>query len=72
MTQLLTPDEIETMDLLADVANHFGRIVGDGDARHADLTEAVHHIHILQRMVLAQTAGRAFPHDYRLLGERIQ
>jgi len=31
----------------------------------------VHHIHILQRMVLKQAAARAYPGRYRLLGETL-
>jgi hypothetical protein len=69
---LLTAEELKTMDLLVEVANRFSRIVGEGRSRHADLTEAVFHIHGLQRMVMAQATARAFPDTYRLLGETLK
>lgn len=65
---LLTLDELEFMDLSAQLANVMGRIIGDGDSRHHDLSEAVDKIHQLQHTVMAQAAARAYPHLFRLLG----
>jgi hypothetical protein len=46
-------------------------VVGDGPTREDDLTELTTAIHVIQRAVLAQAAGRAYPGKYRLLGEVI-
>lgn len=43
-------------------------IVSDGPTRDADLTELTTAIHIIQRTIMAQAAGRAYPGKYRLLG----
>jgi len=64
----LTRDELSAMSLTAELANALGRIVGDGRTRTADLTEAVHHIHALQHMIMSQAAARAYPDRFRLLG----
>jgi hypothetical protein len=56
------------MDLTAELANAFGRIVGRERTRMHDLAEAVHHIHALQHTIMAQAAARAYPERFRLLG----
>lgn len=74
----LTPDEHEAVSLLADVTNTMARVIGKGRTpREAvvannDITEAVHHIHALQNMVLAQAAARAYPKTYRLMGQSLR
>jgi hypothetical protein len=68
---LLTDDELQAMDISAELANLVGRIVGDGRTRQADLREAVHHIHALQHSIMAQAAARAYPKKFRLLGETL-
>jgi hypothetical protein len=65
---LLTAAEHRVMELTVDLHQRLCRIAGDGDGRYGDLAEVVHHIHALQRIVLAQAAARAYPHRYRLLG----
>lgn len=65
----LTDEEHRALALTAELANLFGRITGQDRSRHNDLGEAVHHIHALQHMVMAQAAGRAYPSLYRLMGE---
>ena len=46
-------------------------IVGHGPTREADLTELTTAIHVIQRAVMAQAAARAYPGQYRPLGEVI-
>lgn len=66
---LLTPDEHEVIRMLGETWNLICSVVGRGPSRDGDLNEAIHHVHALQHMVLAQAAGRAHPDRYRLLGE---
>lgn len=68
MTDLLTQAEHNAVTTAALLANQLAEIVGDGPSRAGDLAEAVHHIHAVQRMILAQAAARAYPERYRLLG----
>lgn len=69
---LLTDDEHRAVDLLGQVADLMGRIVGHDLSRQGDMAEVGAHVHVLQRMVLAQAAARAYPDRYRRLGERIR
>lgn len=69
---LLTKDELEFMDLSAELANLFSSIVGHGPSRDGDLREGVDKIHQLQHTVMAQAAARAFPERFRLLGSTIR
>jgi hypothetical protein len=46
-------------------------IVSNGPARKADLAEATLHIHAIQHMIMSQSAARAHPDLYRLLGEEM-
>jgi len=66
---LLTPDEMEAMRLSAELANMIARVVTWGPTRDADLAEIFVHLHAVQHAVLAQAAARAYPNDFRLLGE---
>jgi hypothetical protein len=68
VSDLLTPAEREAVATAAALANQVYAIIGDGGAEEGDLAEAVHHIHAIQRMILAQAAARAYPDLYRLLG----
>jgi hypothetical protein len=65
---MLTPDELAAMDLTAELANLFGRIIGDGPTRDGDWSEVAVHIHTLQHLIMAQAAARAYPDRFRLLG----
>ena len=67
-TDLLTSDEHAAIALAGQLATLLSMIIGDGTAREGDMQEAVHHIHALQAMILAQAAARAYPSRYRLLG----
>jgi hypothetical protein len=69
--ELLTPEEVEALDSLADIANQFSRIIGHGQTREGDSREAVALIHGLQNMILSQAAARRYPGQYRLLGESL-
>lgn len=44
------------------------QVVGDGAAGDQDRQEIAWHLHAVQRAILAQAAGRAYPDLYRLLG----
>lgn len=65
---LLTADELHALALTSALAGAMHEIIGDGPAAHGDLAEAVAAIHVLQRMIGAQAAARAYPQRYRLLG----
>lgn len=72
MTDLLTPSEHRAMALTVELWNLLcTEIVGEGRSRAGDTKELCHHIHGIQRTVLAQAAARAYPDQYRLLGGEI-
>ena len=71
MTDALTEMEHEAVTLLGRLAGLMGAIIGDEQEAYFDRIEMVHHVHVLQRMVLAQAAARAYPDRYRLMGHRI-
>lgn len=68
MADLLTQAEHNAVTTAALLANQIAEIAGGGTSRDADIAEAVHHIHAVQRMILAQAAARVYPDRYRLLG----
>lgn len=72
MSDLLTQAERNAVTTAALLANQLAEIVGDGPSRDGDLAEAVHHVHAVQRMILAQAAARAYPDRYRLLGGQLR
>jgi hypothetical protein len=47
-------------------------IVADGPTRDDDLAELRAAVHVIQRAMLAQAAGRAYPEEFRLLGRRLR
>lgn len=65
---LLTDDEHEAMRLTAELGKVLGLVVGQGAPAKDDLNELIGYIHHIQRAVLSQAAGRAYPKRYRLLG----
>jgi hypothetical protein len=69
---LLTEDERLCVKKLGEAWNLLCRIAGHEATRDPDLNELVVHVHALQNAVLAQAAGRAYPSEFRLLGERLQ
>lgn len=68
---LFTFVERHALGALAEVVVSLTNIIGHGETRRADMTEAVHHVHALQNMILAQAAARAYPDRYRLLGSAL-
>jgi hypothetical protein len=54
----MTPDEITVVEKLADAFNAF---VALSNSHPNDRDEFAHHIHILQRQVMARLARRAHP-----------
>lgn len=68
---LLTADEREALRLTAQLANLCHRIIGRGPQAEPDWAEMAHRIHAVQHMVMAQAAARAYPSEFRALGETI-
>lgn len=68
---MLTPEELEVMDLTCLIFNKLQHIILDGPSREADVAEMVHHVHAIQRAVLAQSAARVYPNQFRLLGSTV-
>lgn len=72
MTDLLTDAERATLAKTVDLWHDLIRVVGNGPTREADLDELVVHIHAIQRAVMANAAGRAYPEDFRRLGSTLR
>lgn len=72
MSDALTPLELKVIEDLGNIWNDLCQVVDGGVTRDADLNEAVHHIHALQKMIMGQAAARAYPSRLRLLGGMIQ
>lgn len=66
---LLTDEELELLDLAKKMAGLLSKIIGRGDTRAIDIAEAYGALHVIQRMVGAQAAARAYPDACRLLGD---
>jgi DNA-binding transcriptional regulator YhcF (GntR family) len=65
----LTADEREAVQLAGHLyALIAERVIADGPTRDDDLAELRAAVHVIQRMVLAQAAARAYPREFRLLG----
>lgn len=69
VAEFLTADERQFVRQAGELYNLACTIVGSGDTRSADVTEFAFHIHGLQHLVMAQAAARAYPGEFRLLGE---
>lgn len=69
---MLTYEEQSVVESLGYIYNHFCEIVGDGASRVDDLREVAFHIHALQNMILAQSAAREYPSQFRLMGGQIE
>ncbi len=65
---LLTPIERQAMAEVTALWKTLTQVVGNAPTRSQDLTELIGPIHLIQRYVMAQAAGRAYPEQYRLLG----
>lgn len=68
-TEMLTPKEHEAMTASGRLWGLLTEITGNEPTRAADLNELVVHIHAIQHAIMSQAAGRAYPQEYRLLGE---
>ncbi len=68
----LTDQELKVVEDLGQIWNEICNIVGMEETRQPDLDEAVVHVHALQRMVMANAAGRAHPNRLRCLGETVR
>jgi len=69
MNDLLTPDELEAIDLLSRASSAIRRVIGVGPHATHDWADAATWIHNLQHAVMAQAAARAYPDRFRLLGQ---
>jgi hypothetical protein len=66
----LTDPEHKALELTGQLMNLLAAdIIGDGPTRSQDLNEAALRIHGIQHMIMAQSAARAHPELYRLLGD---
>ena len=68
----LTETEHLAMATSAELAELVHQVIGDGPNAAQDWAEMAHYIHVIQRTVLSQAAGRAYPDLYRLLGETLR
>lgn len=68
----LTYAEQTVIQKLAELWADIQGLVPPGPTREADLAELIVPIHTLQRAVMAQSAGRAYPDFYRLLGSTLE
>lgn len=71
MSVSLTTEEHEAMVLSGKLAGAVRKIIGEGPTSEHDWAEAAAAIHVIQRMILAQSAAREYPDLYRLLGKMI-
>lgn len=72
MDEMLTVDELAAMALTVDLVNLVcQKVISNGRSREGDVNEFVHHIHIIQQMIMSQAAGRAYPERFRLLGGEV-
>lgn len=65
---MLTEKEIQLVKVLGSCMGMFSEICGNGDTRSSDLNEVCDKIHQLQNIVLSNSAARAHPDMFRLLG----
>jgi hypothetical protein len=65
---VLTPAERALVQELGGCYTRLELLVPQGPNREGDLAEARAAIHVVQRMILAQAAARAYPAEFRLLG----
>jgi hypothetical protein len=72
MEDLLTTEEHKVMASLADLFGSISSMCGSSITRQQDMLEVTMHVHALQRIVLSQAAARAYPEEYRLLGETVE
>jgi hypothetical protein len=66
---LLTADEREALALSGQLAKLCRRIVGSGPQAADDWSELASRIHAVQHTIMAQAAARAYPFEFRLLGQ---
>ncbi len=70
--ELITEAEAALVSDLGKLVNRFRDVVGKTDQHDYDMNEVIHHIHVLQRYVLSNAAARAYPGQYRALGETLR
>lgn len=71
--ELLTEHEREASRQAGLLYNYIAtHVIGHGPTREHDLSELEFLVHGIQRMMLAQAAGRAYPGKYRPLGGTVR
>ena len=70
--ELLTPSEKLAMHRTTELWSVLQEVVGNDISREGDLRELCQAIHVIQRAIMAQAAARAYPTEFRLLGEVIR
>jgi hypothetical protein len=68
MSELLTQEEHDVVQLAGELWGEICRAIPDGPTREADLRELIIHVHAIQHAVMANAAARAYPETYRSLG----
>ena len=69
---MLTDDEIRAVRMLGETSNLVVRsVIGRGTTSDADHREWVAMIHVCQQFIMSQSAARAHPDEFRLLGETL-
>jgi len=71
MSKLLTDTEKEALALSGQLAGLLRKIIGDGPQAANDWAEAAIHIHNIQHTIMSQAAARAYPQEFRLLGQTL-
>lgn len=67
----LTQQERRVIRAAGAIYDQISKIIADGPTRRSDMAEAAHHVHGIQRMVMANSAARDHPRELRLLGSVI-
>ncbi len=69
---LLTPSEIQAVNIANYLYTYIDKeVVADGPTRDDDLAQLRGHIHGIQHAIMSQAAARAYPAEFRLLGDVI-
>ena len=70
-TPILSDTEFEAMQKSGELAVLVREVIGNGPHNYNDWLEATIHIHAIQNMILSQAAARAYPDQFRLLGQQL-
>ena len=68
---MLSEQERSALRVCGNLWGQVCEIVGQGPTRESDLNEIMVHVHAIQRAIMAQSAAREHPGEFRLLGEML-